>query len=117
MQALTKVMGWFGAAAPTGRNLYVVTLLGDLASNALYFALVAPGGSTWALRKGIVLGIVAGVGAVVLPPRLSLATVTTNRTPLTRAVTVGLYTAGGAMAGAVFGAPRDASDSRAEQGT
>ena len=100
MQALTKTVGAFGAAAPTGRALYVITLLGDLASNALYFALVGPGGAAWALRTGTSLGILAGVGAVALPPRLGLAAVTTNRTPLTQALTIGLYTAGGVTAGA-----------------
>jgi hypothetical protein len=111
MQALTKLVGAFGAAAPTGRTLYAITLLGDLASNTLYFALVGAGGSAWALRTGTSLGIVAGVGAVGLPPRLGLAAVTTNRTPLTQALTVGLYVAGGVTAGVALRALGDRNGS------
>lgn len=103
MQALTKVLGALGSAAPMGRTLYVATLLGDLASNTAYFALVRVGGRSRARATGALLGILAGIGAVVLPPRLGLAAVTTNRTPLTRALTVGLYAAGGLTAGALFG--------------
>ncbi len=102
MQALTKMLGAFGSAAPTGRTLYVVTLLGDLASNTAYFSLAAAGGRSRARASGTLLGILAGIGAVALPPRLGLAAVTTSRTPLTQALTVALYTAGGITAGASF---------------
>ena len=108
MQALTKMLGALGTAAPTGRKLYVVTLLGDLASNTAYFALARVGGRSGAGTTGTLLGILAGIGAVVLPPRLGLAAVTTNRTPLTQALTVGLYTAGGLVAGTLYG--RGAAD-------
>ena len=47
-------------------------LVGDLAANTLYYALVAVGSPRRPLVRGAVLGALAGVGAVVLPPRIGL---------------------------------------------
>ncbi len=103
MQALAKLTQAAGNEAPAGRSLYVLTLLGDLVSNALYFALCGLAGGRAPLA-GAALGIAGGAGAVALPGPLGLSAVTTNRTGATRALTVALYTAGGLAAGAVFAA-------------
>ena len=96
------MIGAFGADPPKGRRLYGLTLLGDLGSNAAYFALVATQPAARAVETGTLLGIVAGVGAVVLPPRFGLSAVTTSRTTVTQLLTVGLYAAGGLVAGVVY---------------
>lgn len=103
MQALAKSSEVAGANAPRGRALYLSTLVGDLASNTAYFALAGSGQRTKGaqLAAGAALGVIAGIGAVVLPRPLGLSTATTSRTPAMAALTIALYTAGGLAAGAV----------------
>ncbi len=109
MQALAKLLRALGAEVPTGSRLYTLTLLGDVVSNAAYFALCAFAGPRRAVRNGVLLGIGGGLGAVALPGPLGLSDATTNRMPVTRALTIGLYAAGGFVAGCCFAAfERDA---------
>ncbi len=103
MQALAKASEAAGAPVPRGGALYLTTLAGDLASNTAYFALVATAQRSKGaqIAVGTALGVVAGIGAVVLPRPLGLTTATTSRTPATALLTIALYTAGGFVAGAV----------------
>lgn len=98
MQALSSLLRSAGIESPVGGRLYRLTLLGDLLSNAAYFALVATAPRKNALGAGAALGAIAGLGAVVLPAPLSLSEGTTGRTATTKALTVALYTAGGIAA-------------------
>ncbi len=102
MQALARLLRAGGTAPPTGRALYYLTLAGDLASNTAYFGVVGAGGRERAVALGAALGLVAGVGAVFLPPYLNLSGATTGRTGATAALTVALYTAGGLVAGVAY---------------
>ena len=77
-------------------------MTGDVVSNALYYSLVGSGRHS--LRRGLPLGVAAGVGGVVLPGPLGLGRGSSNRTPQTQAMTVAWYTVGGAVAGAVAAA-------------
>ncbi len=103
MQALAKSADAADIPAPRGRRLYLMALAGDLASNSAYFALTAASGrrGSAAYVVGGALGIVAGIGAVVLPRPLGLAADTTSRSLTTALLTVAVYTAGGFAAGAV----------------
>lgn len=101
MQALAKILSQSGSDVPTGKALYYFTLAGDLASNTAYFALVGAAPRERAIAVGCALGTVAGIGAVLLPPRMDLAAAPTQRTPTTRLLTVALYAAGGLTAGLV----------------
>ncbi len=107
MQALARGLQSLGFEAPVGGNLYRLTLAGDIVSNSAYFGLVARGPRDMALPVGAALGILAGVGAVVLPQRLGLSATPTERTTLTKALTVLLYTAGGIATGLAFDALDD----------
>jgi hypothetical protein len=102
MQALARLLRAGGTTPPTGRDLYRLTLVGDLASNAAYFGAVGASGRERAVAAGGALGLVAGAGAVVLPPWLGLSGSTTARTGATAALTIALYTAGGLVAGAAY---------------
>lgn len=82
-------------ATPTLRSL---TLAADVASNTLYYALAGTGPG--AVGRGVLLGVAAGVGGVVLPGLLGLGTAPSNRTPQTQAMTVAWYALGGLVAGA-----------------
>ncbi len=107
MQALARGLQFLGFEAPVGGTLYRLTLAGDLVSNSAYFALVARGPQDMALPVGAALGVLAGIGAVVLPQRLGLSATPTERTTMTKALTVLLYTAGGIAAGLAFDALDD----------
>lgn len=101
MQALAKSLTATTGTTPTGDGLYGATLVGDLVSNSAYFSAVGFGGGN-ALAVGLGLGVLAGLGAVVLPPRMGLDEKPTARTPTTEALTVALYTAGGLAAGMAY---------------
>jgi hypothetical protein len=98
MQALAKAIS-VGADPPTGRALYAYTLAGDIASNTLYFATLSLLPRRYAPLAGLLVGALAGAGAVVLPKPLGLSETTTARTSTTKLLTVSLYAAGGLAAG------------------
>jgi len=100
MAALTRVLHAAGAPVPRGTKLRGYTLLGDLASNALFYAPLAMRGKRPVLR-GLALGIAAGIGAVALTPVLGLPRRHRGITLRTQAMTVALYALGGLAAGAM----------------
>ncbi len=102
MQALARVLRAGGMRPPAGDELYALTLMGDLLSNTACFGLVRVVSRDKALPVGTALGVAAGLGAVYLPPFLGLSTLPTQRTGATRALTMALYTAGGAVAGLTY---------------
>ncbi len=100
MRALSKVFHLFGQRAPKRKRLFRETLLGDLLSNTAYYSLIGLGSPRRAWRRGIVMGLSAGIGAVVLPRPLGLGTQPQARTPLTALLTVIWYLVGGLAAAA-----------------
>ncbi|HEX9953004.1 MAG TPA: hypothetical protein VGB53_14635 [Rubricoccaceae bacterium] len=99
MRALARLFRAADATPPPHDPLYAATFVGDIAANTLYYALAgAAPGREWSLGLG--LGLAAGVGAVVLPPRLGLGSAPSARTPATAAMTVAWYTIGGLAAAA-----------------
>jgi hypothetical protein len=119
MRAIAASMRAGGQNPPPRDQLYWWTLLGDLASNALYYSLAASGQPRQALARGAALGLAAGVGAVAIPPLVGLGVDTQARTPTTAALTVLWYLIGGLATGAAAQAlaPRESAPSarRAEQ--
>ena len=101
MQALAKMYRAVDAQPPTGRTLYVRTLIGDIASNSVYFGLAGLAGPRAGVL-GIVLGLVAGAGAFLVPEHSDLDEKPTGRTPTTKFLVVALYTIGGATAGILY---------------
>jgi hypothetical protein len=69
-------------------------------SNSLYYALVAAGEPARSVRRGLMLGLIGGIGAVVLPPLLGLGQQPHRKTPATELMTVAWYTLAGLAAGA-----------------
>lgn len=98
-RGLRKLLAKAGAAQPDESKAYVLTMTGDVVSNALYYSLVGSGRHS--LRRGLLLGVAAGVGGVVLPSPLGLGRGPSNRTPQTQAMTVAWYTVAGAVAAAL----------------
>ncbi|UPL49392.1 hypothetical protein [Hymenobacter sublimis] len=95
-RGLRKLLFKANAPQPDENTAYGLTLLGDVASNGLYYSLVGTGRGVW--WRGIALGLAAGVGGVVLPGPLGLGDGPSNRTPQTKAMTVAWYLLGGLVA-------------------
>lgn len=104
MRGLRKLLGKAQAPQPDEDTLFDLTMAADVLSNGLYYTLVGSG--KHAVRRGLLLGVAAGVGGVALPGPLGLGEGPSNRTPQTQAMTVAWYTAGGLVAGAVARALR-----------
>lgn len=99
-----------GHEPPPDDELYALALAGDIVSNSLYYSFVGMGDRRNALLRGALLGLGAGVGAVVLPGKLGLGSEPSARTPATQAMTVAWYTVGGLAAAAAYGMLSGAAD-------
>ena len=102
MRALAKTMRAVDVEPPV--PLHEAALVGDIVSNSLYYSLVGAGPARDAIRNGALLGLAAGLGAVILPERLGLGRQPTEDSPQTQLMTVAWYTLGGLAAGAAYAA-------------
>ena len=102
MNALSKGLKLINAQTPDEKSLYRWTLAGDVVSNALYYSVAGATNKAHPLVRGSLLGLAAGVGAVLLPKPMGLKSSYSNRTPQTKLMTVGLYLVGGLVAAAVM---------------
>ena len=110
MRAIRRPIEAMGKRPPRGRTLHKMALGGDLIANAAYYALVGVGRPENAIKRGLALGLAAGLGAALLPPVIGLGRQPHRRTPATQLMTVAWYTLGGlAAAGAyrLFGGARE----------
>jgi len=94
-RSLSKVLRAIGVDPPRGTALYWSTLVADLLSNSLYYSLIGLGRPEQVGRRGVVLGMTAGLGAAVLPPRLGLGRQPGERWPVTHVLTASWYLIGG----------------------
>ena len=99
MEALRRGYRGLGRRPPGTTPLFRQALGADLMANGLFYAWSARGSY---LRAGA-LGLLAGVGAVLLPRRMGLPTRHTARSARTRNLTVAYYTAGALVARAASG--------------
>ncbi|AKJ00212.1 hypothetical protein ATI61_104379 [Archangium gephyra] len=95
MRSIKKLSKRLGLPTPHGRALYQQSLIGDLLSNTLYYALVSIGRPRRIYLRGAFLGALAGLGAVVLPPYLGLGERPSRARRSTAFLTVLWYTLGG----------------------
>jgi hypothetical protein len=103
-RGLRKILHLADVPQPGEATAYTATMLGDILSNGLYYSLVGSGKHS--LQRGLLLGVAAGIGGVVLPGPMGLGEAPSNRTPQTKAMTVAWYTIGGLVAGTVAQALR-----------
>jgi len=99
MNALSRMLRAFGISPPRGERLRGITMLGDIVANAAYYAPVVAS-RRFTMTTGALLGVAAGVGAVVLTPMLGLPKRHRGNDVRTQLMTVGLYTIGGIAAAA-----------------
>lgn len=102
MRAIERVMQGINLEPPKRNTLHRVTLAGDIVSNGLYYSLVGIGGRQGVWVRGMLLGLAAGIGALVLPGPLGLGTAPSKRMKATRAMTVAWYTAGALVAAETY---------------
>lgn len=95
MRSIQKLSKTLGLPTPHGRALYQQSLIGDLISNTVYYALVSMGRPRRIYLRGALLGALAGLGAVVLPPYLGLGERPSRAKRSTAFFTVLWYTLGG----------------------
>lgn len=102
MNAISKGLDKAGISQPGHKNLYTMALVGDILSNSLYYSLAGIGNEKNLWVRSSVLGLAAGVGAVLLPGPMGLEERHSNRTLTTKLMTVGLYVTGALVTAAVI---------------
>jgi len=91
-----------GKRPPSKPVLFLTSLLGDMMSNSVFYSLVSAGKPKNAWKRGSLLGLAAGIGAVTLPEPLGLGKKPTARTTTTKVATVAWYVLGGLTAALAY---------------
>lgn len=108
MRAFAGLAEALGFKPPRGKELRRDALLGDIVANSAWFGLASHGHHPF--LRGASLGLLAGLGALTLPPVLGLGR--TPRSALVKGETVGLYVLGGLAAAAATLLVRSFDESR-----
>ena len=98
MELIRKALKIINKEAPEEDELQRWVVGGELLCDTAYYGLTGVGGKNGAWLRGVLLGLVAGVSAVVLPEPLGLSKESSNKTLGTQLMTVGLYLMGGLAA-------------------
>jgi hypothetical protein len=101
MELIRKGLKSFNKEVPGEDELQRWAVGGELFCDTAYYGLVAMGGKKGVWLRGALLGLIAGVTAVVLPKPLGLSEEASNKTLGTQIMTVGLYLMGGLAASAI----------------
>jgi prepilin signal peptidase PulO-like enzyme (type II secretory pathway) len=101
-RALARGLESIGVEPPPRDQLQAMALVGDVATNGLMYTLVGVGSPESAHLRGALIGAAAGLGAVVLPPRLGLGHGPEGLSAETKAMTFAWYLFGGIVAAEVY---------------
>jgi hypothetical protein len=101
LRALDALLRAARIRLPSPRALYTSTLAGDLAANSLYYATVGAL-PNHPVAAGASLGLVAGIGALTIPPAVGLGSPPHAAAWSNRLMTIAWYTLGGLVAGAAY---------------
>ena len=102
-RALARLIHAAGQTTPDRDGLQAIALIGDVVSNTgLFAAALAIGPLTSAPMRGTLVGALAGLATLGLPPVLGIGPEPEELPPGTRAMTVGLYAGGGLVAGLAY---------------
>jgi hypothetical protein len=94
VRALTRGAHLADIPVPGPATLQRAALAGDLVCNSAYYSFA----TTW--TRGVLLGVAAGVGALVLPQRMGLGDAPKSDRVANKVMTVAWYVAGGLVAAA-----------------
>ena len=101
MELIRKGLKSINIEVPAEDELQRWAVGGELFCDTAYYGLAAIGGKKGVWIRGALLGLVAGVTAVVLPKSLGLPEEPSGKTLSTRLMTIGLYLMGGLVAAAI----------------
>ena len=101
MELIRKGLKSMNKEVPGEEELRRWAVGGELFCDTAYYGLVAMGGKKGVWFRGALLGLVAGVTAVILPKPLGLPEEPSNKTLGTQLMTIGLYLMGGLVAAAI----------------
>lgn len=101
MDLIRKGLKTAHQSVPDDEELQRWAVGGELVADTAYYSVAGIGGKKGLWIRGALLGLFAGITAVVLPKPLGLPADRSNKTPGTQLMTVGLYLAGGLVAAAV----------------
>ena len=104
MEAIAKGLNKADVEVPEEKKLYLITMAGDIVSNAAYYSLIGLSSKNSIWVTGTILGLAAGIGGVTLPRPMGLNEEASARTNETKVLTVGLYLTGALVATAVINA-------------
>jgi hypothetical protein len=102
VRAIARPIRAAGYQPPRYNRLHNIALAGDLAANSAFYSLIGAGDRTTVWRRGAILGLLAGLGAALLPPVIGLGHQPHRRTPWTQMLTATWYLLGGLAAAAVY---------------
>jgi hypothetical protein len=102
MNAISKGLKAAGLKKPSQTQLFTMSLAGDFVSNAVFYSLAGFGKDKNVWVKSSLLGLAAGLSAVVLPGPLGLEEKYSTRTTSTKLMTIGLYVAGALVSTAIM---------------
>ena len=100
-RANDRLCDLLGLPRPGPGLRYAGAIASDISSNGLLYAFVPGKTRAATLRRGLVMGLICGGSALLLPGPLGLGKQPGQRTPWTQLMTVLLYLLGGAAAAAV----------------
>jgi hypothetical protein len=112
MELIRKGLKGINKEVPGEKELERWAVGAELLCDTAYYGLVAMGGKKGLWFRGALLGLVAGVTAVILPKPLGLPQEPSNKTSATQLMTVGLYLMGGLAAAAITQLVDNAQTSR-----
>ena len=102
-QGLIKIADRLEVSLPqNATTLHTMTMAGDIVANSIYYSLVPGASGRHAWKRSAFLGMVARLGALVLPKPLGLDPQESNRTRQTQLLTLGLYLSGALVTGVVY---------------
>ena len=101
MELIRKGLKRMNKAVPGKDELQRWAVGGELFCDTAYYSVVGIGDKKGTWTRGVLLGLVAGVTAVVLPKPLGLSQKPSNKTRGTQLMTVGLYLMGGLAAAGI----------------
>jgi len=100
MELIRKGLNSLHKKVPAESELQRWAVGGELVCDTAYYGLAGMGGKKGVWLRGALLGLVAGVTAVVLPKPLGLPDESGNKPVATKLMTIGLYLIGGVVAAA-----------------
>jgi hypothetical protein len=102
MEALSKTLKMADLPVPGEKKLFLSALAGDILANSVFYSAAGIGDKDQVWLRGILLGLSAGIGGVLLPKPMGLNEDASNRTTKTKILTIGLYLVGGVVASLVM---------------